>query len=680
MGKKVLLFFIIIFCSASSYCQHKSDSDKTLIDFFKPIENKVPLTSKGTWGDINVLPRDTANGLEDTKMRNWCYWDGSSVKDTDGKYHIYASRWSQSFPHSLGWTKDSKGIHAVSDNLFGPYKDLELLYQQWNNGKGTNIIGMKMSDGRYAVVSSEITNGEVFVSDTPYGPFKFLGEIKVDNNGFNPGWSRYDELNDGAVKGGGVGRMANVMIFVRPDGRYMLLGRYCVPMISDNGILGPYKVMADRAWWKVKGMPQCKMEDPTIWFSNGLYHIVVNYHGSDTSFHLTSEDGISNWKFRGKAFGRSMKMFKHTDGTIEDWYTVQRPTVYLENGEVKAFNFSVIDVFKGKDLPNDNHGSKIMVLPFDGKGFAKHIKNIIEKDEDTIFSTPLPEEWKSTHIGTDGNDMKCGYDKIVNTICVKTRGRDFLGKKDDFNFIYKKRTNDMVLKGMVLSPDVSKANLQAGYMLRSSLDDNAPFVYASFSKDRKFRITLRNAIGEKPKVIYCDNVDAPCWVMFEKIDTNVKCYISCSNRMNWKKVCDINMNLDKDYYVGMASSSDNDKDFCYARYKDIDLHTYGDPKNEGILRHTFPDTIPVKGDIKFEVEMESQQVLDAWVELQNINTGEKLPAIRQRFWTNGTQQMIYPITHELKKGDKYWFVIKAVPMHFHDCMRVQADFKKVVVE
>ena len=29
---------------------------------------------------------------------------------------------------------------------------------------------------------------------------------------------------------------------------------------------------------------------------------------------------------------------------MERWYTVQRPTVYVENGKVKAFNFSVIDV------------------------------------------------------------------------------------------------------------------------------------------------------------------------------------------------------------------------------------------------------------------------------------------------------------------------------------------------
>lgn len=673
-----LLF--ILFSSSSIEAQNKTADNKTLIEFFRPMETRFKPVSQGTWGDASVMPRDTTNGLEDQKMKSWCYWDGSIVKDDKGKYHMYASRWSQSFPHGVGWTKNSKGIHAVSDNLYGPYKDKGLLYPQWKEGKGHNVVALRMHDGRYAIVISEITRGEVFVSDNPNGTFTILGEIKVDNNGFYPGWSRYDELDDGAVKGNGVGFMANVMIFVRPDGRYMLLARHCVPMISDNGILGPYKVMADRAWWGVKGIPQCKMEDPTIWYSDGLYHIVVNYHGADTSFHLTSEDGISNWKNRGLAFGRNTKMFRHKDGTIEDWYTVQRPTVYMENGVVKAFNFSVIDVFKGKDLANDNHGSKIMVLPFDGIAFGKHMKKLVSAENKQIFSTALPSFWSSINIGQKSQKSIYGYDKVVNTICVKASGNSFNKDKDSFNFIQQEAGGDIILKGMVLSPDVSASPLQAGYMLRENLDAASPFIYASFTKERKFRLTARLEKNAKPVIKYESDIDAPCWVMYEKIGKNIKCYISTSNKMNWTKVCDIDLDLGEIYHVGMATTSNDSKSLAYARYKNVDLHKYGEPATEGILRHTFPDTIPANGEINFEVEMESQQVLDAWVELENIKTGEKLPVLRKRFWSNGTQKMTYVAGKELTKGDAYWFVIKAVPMHFHDCERVQAEFKKVVVE
>ena len=50
--------------------------------------------------------------------------------------------------------------------------------------------------------------------------------------------------------------------------------------------------------------PQYYMEDPTIWYSDSLYQIVVNFHKKDVSYHLTSEDGISNWKNRGVAFDK----------------------------------------------------------------------------------------------------------------------------------------------------------------------------------------------------------------------------------------------------------------------------------------------------------------------------------------------------------------------------------------
>ena len=54
---------------------------------------------------------------------------------------------------------------------------------------------------------------------------------------------------------------------------------------------------------------------------------------------------------------------------MNDWEFVERPTAYVENGHVTQFLFSVIDVHKGEDLTNDNHASKIVVVPFDDRAF-----------------------------------------------------------------------------------------------------------------------------------------------------------------------------------------------------------------------------------------------------------------------------------------------------------------------
>lgn len=66
-------------------------ADKTLIDYFLPMPVQGRLT-KEAWGAGNVLPRDPQNGLEDTTMKQWCYWDGQILKGQDGKYHMFASR------------------------------------------------------------------------------------------------------------------------------------------------------------------------------------------------------------------------------------------------------------------------------------------------------------------------------------------------------------------------------------------------------------------------------------------------------------------------------------------------------------------------------------------------------------------------------------------------------------
>lgn len=346
--------------------------NKSLVDFFLPMEPQSPLVSKGIWGNDNVIPRDTTNGLEDATLKEWCYWDGRIVKDTEGKYHLYASRWNQSFSHSIGWKKDSKAIHAVSNQIMGPYKDLRLTWPHWQDGKGHNVIGLKMHDGRYAMVTSEITPGDVFVSNSPDGPFKYHGAIQIDYNGYPAGNVRYN-FN---------GHLSNVKILLRPDdGKYMIISRQCVPMVSDKGILGPYKILGESVYKKYPELPQSRNEDPTVWYSGGMYHIVYNHWPTKTSHHFTSKDGINDWKYRGIAFKKDeTKIFKYTDGTINDWEFIERPTAYVENGHVTHFIFSVIDVHKGQDGANDNHASKIVVVPFDGIAFDAYMDEVIKSE------------------------------------------------------------------------------------------------------------------------------------------------------------------------------------------------------------------------------------------------------------------------------------------------------------
>ena len=336
-------------------------ADKTLIDYFLPTPIRGHLAADA-WGAPNVLPRDPRNGLEDVTIKQWCYWDGQIVKGPDGKYHMFASRWDQSRGHS-GWG-GSAAVHAVSDNPVGPYTDKGLAWPDNQSGKGHNVTALVLPDGRYAVVVSETRPGDVFVSKSLDGPWEQLGSIQVDPTGVE----------------GREARMSNVSLLLRPDGKFEIVARSGAIMISTDGILGPYKLQGHSIYPALPGLPQKNLEDPVIWFSGGLYHIVVNCWSERKAFHLTSSDGIANWTNRGLAYDPATNFVRYTDGTVNHWDKIERPGVLLLNGHVAYFTFAVLDVPKDQEKGNDIHGSKVIVVPFDGAALDRDLEKMLKAE------------------------------------------------------------------------------------------------------------------------------------------------------------------------------------------------------------------------------------------------------------------------------------------------------------
>lgn len=93
---------------------------KAFIEYFRPIPLSGHL-SKGVWGAATVGPRDPSNGLEDTTMQHWNYWDGKILRGLDGKYRMFASRWNQAKGHNAWFI--SQAVEAVSKSPLGPYHD-----------------------------------------------------------------------------------------------------------------------------------------------------------------------------------------------------------------------------------------------------------------------------------------------------------------------------------------------------------------------------------------------------------------------------------------------------------------------------------------------------------------------------------------------------------------------------
>ena len=174
---------------------------------------------------------------------------------------------------------------------------------------------------------------------------------------------------------GRVGRMSNVSIMVRPDGDFEIVPRSGAILISKDGILGPYTVQGPSVYPKVEGLPLRNLEDPVVWYSGGLYHIVVNGWSDRKAYHITSVDGINDWKFQGLAYDPTRDIVRYADGTVNHWNNMERPGVLIEDGHVTHFTLAVLDVPKNQERPNDNHGSKVIVIPFDGAALDRDLQN-----------------------------------------------------------------------------------------------------------------------------------------------------------------------------------------------------------------------------------------------------------------------------------------------------------------
>jgi len=339
---------------------------KPFLDYIEPRPVTCPLSS-ATWGAPGVLPRDLCNGIESARGAavppEYYYWDGQIIRAQDGKYHLFMSTWSGANGFNPGWL-ESDAYHAVSEEgVLGPYLRQGYVYDNGGSHKGHNVSALELPDGKYAVVVSETVPFTVYTSSSLDGP-----------------WTSCQPQIDVAS--------SNVSLIARHDGKFQVVERYGNIAIADT-LCGHYVKQqptcsyptdnADTIYPTRTSIPNVPnptfdwQEDPHIWRSGGVYHVIYSGSGDRVGWHVYSEDGLTNWQDNGYAWSPreydSLFCFEGTD-TCSQWYKMERPGVVLENGHPTHITWAVADVDKDTDIPgNSNHGSKIIVVPFDGLAF-----------------------------------------------------------------------------------------------------------------------------------------------------------------------------------------------------------------------------------------------------------------------------------------------------------------------
>ncbi len=161
------------------------------------------------------------------------------------------------------------------------------------------------------------------------------------------------------------GRGHNVTALALPDGRYAIViseTRPCEIYVSKS-LDGP---------WEHFGTITAE-GDPRWHASN-----VSTMARPDGNFEFVLRDGIHDWTNRGLAYDPREAIVRYPDGTVNHWNKAERPSVYIESGHVAAMTLAVIDVEKELDKGNDGHGSKVIVIPFDGGALDRDLQSTSE--------------------------------------------------------------------------------------------------------------------------------------------------------------------------------------------------------------------------------------------------------------------------------------------------------------
>lgn len=311
-----------------------------------------------------LLPANYENGF---RMDGYWVWCGSSVKGEDGKYHLFASRWSSSTPFSPYWLTNSEIVHAVSDRAEGPYKfsdvalpprgsefwdgqmthnpairkygDTYLLYYTGTTYKGARPSA-ENPVGETDALKLEAHQGErigLATSKSPYGPWKRLDKPILDT--VPNSWEQY--------------LVSNAAPVVMKDGKVLLyykgvekLRVNAIGLAAADCPTCEYKRVSDKPLNMGIGA-----EDPFIWQENGKFKALMLDHDRRYSpdkeiFYAVSDDGFK-WHVPRNAIAVSRNVL-FTDGTTRKMNSTERPHVLIENGKPTHVFFATGETVGGK--------------------------------------------------------------------------------------------------------------------------------------------------------------------------------------------------------------------------------------------------------------------------------------------------------------------------------------------
>jgi TolB protein len=167
-------------------------------------------------------------------------------------------------------------------------------------------------------------------------------------------------------------------------------------------------------------------------------------------------------------------------------------------------------------------------------------------------------------VGTVEPAGSAEFDKAASTYVIKSSGENIWNAHDDFHFVYRKVSGDLVLTTSVQFVGEGKnAHRKAGWMIRQSLDADAPYVDVMVHGDGLIGLQYRSEKGGKTMDIK-STIKAPAMVRLERHGDTFSVYVSAqplkaSKPGEFELAGSIKVGLKDPVYAGLAVCSHDAK-------------------------------------------------------------------------------------------------------------------------
>lgn len=301
-----------------------------------------------------IHPAPKNGGFSDP---DWWIWCGSVVRGEDGRFHIFASRWSKRLPYHHHWLFNCEVVPAVAERAEGPYRFEEVVLPRrgagFFDGMNTHNPSIRFHDGMYYLYYMGTTyqgappTGEVAaaralevwntkriglaVSRSVFGPWR-----RMDQPLLSPRPGRWDATATTNPSATILADGQTYMIYKSRafDGATLQLG-----MARAQRPDGPFERLCDEPILRFNN-PDFHVEDPFLWHDarDNLFHLLVkddfkNDCGGVTGewgagIHATSADAV-HWTLDdpAKAYSRTVVW---DDGTVTVQPNLERPSLLFD--------------------------------------------------------------------------------------------------------------------------------------------------------------------------------------------------------------------------------------------------------------------------------------------------------------------------------------------------------------